>query len=167
MEDGFQIIIYIVLGIIYFVFSILGESKDKKKPAPKNKNTRSLQDILQQLNQNPASNTQNPQQNREASLQNLLKEIQAERNTQKQSGDFDENNSEDFYQDEFARKFEQGEVFDRSKRTNFDKIKIKSNLIEEKRVVTPRKANPYQKLLKQKGAAKQAFILSEIFNRKF
>ncbi len=153
MEDGFQIIIYIVLGIIYFVFSILGESKNKKKP---------------QAKKVPKASTQiSPNNSREASLQKILREIQAERNMQGKQTTYDENRSEDFFQDNYAEKFERGEIFDRSKHPNFEKIKIKSQLSEEKRTTTPRRVNPYQKLLKQKDAAKQAFIVSEIFSRKF
>ncbi len=169
MENNFQIIIYIILGIIYFVFSILGENKNKKKPQPKKQTPKSLQDILAQLNQSPEANANLPQanQNREISLQNLLREIQAERNAQSKQLEVDENNSEEFFRDDYARRFEQGETFDNTKHPDFTKIKMKSNLIEEKRTTIVRKTNPYQKLLKQKNAAKQAFIFSEIFNRKF
>jgi hypothetical protein len=179
MEDSFQIFIYIALAAVYFFFSLSG-SKDKKTPPKKVSEPaqKSLQDILREIQGNftPAPTTTStstssafntkPKQPSAKSLQELLDEIKAEQraaNLEERAEDFEE----DVFDSRFRSDFESGKNVDWDNRIKIDHPK-KPELDSDNRHLSPKK-NPsaFRKILRNKASLKQAFILSEIFNKKF
>ncbi len=169
MENFFQILIYIIIIAVY-LFS--GTSKKKPaKPSPKEAQ-KSLQDIMKDLQTNSTSkpiaqvsSTSQPNTPSGKSLQELLDEIKAERrgkNLEERAEDFEE----DIFDASFTSDFESGKQVDWDTRIKRDRPK-KAEEISDKKMSPKNKPSAYRKLLKDKATLKQAFILSEIFQKKF
>ncbi len=164
MEDYIQVIFYIIIAFLYLVSSLAGGKKKKKNiPQPKSRKAQpnqstnpeaSLEDLFKKMLQ--------PQP--QAEVQEPLKKLE----TPEPSSSFDAESS--FFQEWQAEK----EEMEREATSMDDVIQdIEKNIASSKKAIhttskeAPRKGNEYQKLFADKDSLKRAFIMSEIFNRKF
>lgn len=161
MEDFGATIFYIILGIIYFIFSLAsGGNKKKKKPQPKRPN-------------NPQAKTQN------SSFEDLLSQISQEYQKQQPSQSQQQytqpkyetletlESYDDYYEEEGHTEMEDYKTALSSEERN----QVLKDIMDKRDKQTKKsiKTTPsrYKKMFQNPETVKDAFIMSEIFKRKF
>lgn len=154
-EEFFQIVFWVIVAVIYIISAVSGGNKKKTV------NKRPSKPRLDQSNQKPKTR----------SLEDILREIQSERNQEQKP------TSSSFSFTEQDSSFNQGKFYDDTSNKEFNPApmevdesyikKAKKRLKQTETKKRKKGENVYRKMFDDPKSVKNAFIMSEIFKRKF